>query len=60
MVTRIRRGKVVVVPPQWVGKFPTKKTMRDRPSQLTGKLARRLRKDTRYKDARALPLCPGE
>lgn len=60
MVTRIRRGKIVVVPAQWVGKFPTKKTMRERPSKLTGKLARKLHKDTRYKDARSLPLAQGE
>jgi len=60
MATRIRRGKVVEIPPQWVGKFPTKKTMRERASKLTGKLARKLFKNTRYKDGRQVPLAPDE
>jgi len=52
MVTRVRRGKVVIVPAQWVGKIPTKKTIRRRLSKLTGKLARVIKNSRRsdYKD----------
>lgn len=56
MVTRIRRGKVVEVPPQWVGKITTKKTIRQRPSKLLGKVARMLKPNVAYKDARDIPL----
>lgn len=58
VVTRIRRGKVVVVPPQWVGKFPTKKTMRDRPSKMIGKLKRKIKGGMRgfYKDRKNEPI----
>lgn len=52
MVTRIRRGKVVVVPEQWVGILTTKKTKRRRLSKLTGKVARAIKNNIRgsYKD----------
>jgi hypothetical protein len=42
-VTRIRRGKVVVVPPEWVGRFPTEQTMRKRPSHALHKLRKRVK-----------------
>ena len=32
-VFRIRRGKTVQVPAEWVGRFPTKKTIAERPSK---------------------------
>ena len=56
MVTRIRRGKVVEVPPQWVGKITTKETIRQRPSKLLGKVKRMLKPNVAYKDARDIPL----
>lgn len=40
---RIRRGKLVEIPAEWVGKFPTDKTKRQRPSRMTNKLRRRLK-----------------
>lgn len=54
--TRIRRGKVVVIPPEWIDKVPTPATIRQRPSKMTGKLARRLKPNVAYKDARDMPL----
>ncbi len=30
---RMRRGKLVEIPAVWVGKFPTKKTINERPSK---------------------------
>lgn len=59
MATRIRRGKEVEIPPEWVGHQTSQKTIRQRPSKLTGKL-KRLVKDTggvnRYKDSKDLPI----
>ena len=55
-VTRVRRGKVVVVPEQWVGKITTEKTIRQRPSKLIGKVKRQLRPGVAYKDAKDVPL----
>ncbi len=40
---RLRRGKWVEIPAEWVGKFPTDKTIRDRPSKLIGKLKRQVK-----------------
>lgn len=37
---RERRGKLVEIPPEWVGKHPTRKTIRQRPSKMIGKLRR--------------------
>jgi hypothetical protein len=56
MATRIRRGKEVVIPPQWEGQITTKKTIRQRPSKLIGKLKRLQKPNVAYKDARDLPL----
>jgi hypothetical protein len=58
MATRVRRGKVVEIPEQWVGKFPTKKTMRERPSKKIGKLKRRIKGGMRgyYKDQKDQPI----
>lgn len=53
MATRIRRGKEVEIPPQWVGKVTTPATIRQRPSKLTGKVKRQVKdvtRQTRYKD----------
>lgn len=36
-VFRMRRGVLVEIPPQWVGKFPTDKTIRQRPSKAIHK-----------------------
>lgn len=37
---RIRRGKLVAIPEQWVGKITTKSTIRKRPSKQIRKLRR--------------------
>lgn len=37
---RTRRGKLVQIPEEWVGRFTTKATIRQRDSKLTHKLAR--------------------
>lgn len=39
-VFRYRRGKLVEIPPQWVGKFTTKKTIRQRNSKQIHKRRR--------------------
>jgi hypothetical protein len=53
---RKRRGKLVEIPSKWVGREPTKQTIRKRPSKLTGKV-KRIVKDVarvgRYKDKKA-------
>lgn len=58
MVTRIRRGVEVVIPPEWVGNVTTPATIRQRPSKLHRKLRRRLKPGVAYKDARDMPLEP--
>jgi hypothetical protein len=52
MATRIRRGKEVIIPEEWVGKLTTKKTKRQRLSNLIGKVARIVKNNKRgsYKD----------
>jgi hypothetical protein len=56
---RMRRGKLVEIPPKWVGRQTTHKTIRQRPSKLTGKV-KRVVKDVagvnRYKDKRDAPI----
>jgi hypothetical protein len=42
-VFRIRRGRRVQVPPKWVGKMTTRKTIRQRPSNFKHKLRKALR-----------------
>lgn len=37
---RVRRGVLVKIPKEWVGKVPTKQTISNRNSKLTNKLAR--------------------
>ena len=58
---RVRRGKLVEIPSEWVGRYPSQKHIRQRPSKLSGPL-KRIVKDVRgvnrYKDARAQPLDP--
>jgi hypothetical protein len=54
--TRIRRGKVVEIPPEWINKVPTPATIRQRPSKLTGKLRRRLKATSAKIAARNTPL----
>jgi hypothetical protein len=56
VATRIRRGKEVEIPPQWEGQFPTKKTMRDRPSRMKHKLRRSLSSKAKLRDAKDIPL----
>lgn len=54
--TRIRRGKEVVIPPEWLGNVTTPATIRQRPSKLTSKLRRTMKKNVAFKDARDIPL----
>lgn len=35
--TRLRRGKIVVIPEKWVGKVPHPQSIRKRPSKQIGK-----------------------
>lgn len=55
---RVRRGRLVEIPERWVGRMVTEKTIRQRPSKLTGKV-KRVVKDVgglnRYKDKRQAP-----
>jgi hypothetical protein len=55
---RMRRGKLVEIPPAWLGRMTTRKTIRQRPSKLIGKV-KRVVKDiggtNRYKDGRDKP-----
>jgi len=44
-ILRTRRNKQVEIPPEWVSKFPTKKTKRQRPSKLLRKVKRAVTKD---------------
>lgn len=39
-VFRYRRGKLVEIPPKWVGNFTTNETIRQRTSKLIHKVAR--------------------
>ena len=48
---RMRRGKLVEIPPEWVGNTVARRTINQRPSKLTGKL-RRFLKQTKK------PACP--
>ena len=43
----MRRGKEVEIPAEWVGKIPTDKTIRQRPSKLTGKVKRAVKRSTK-------------
>lgn len=56
---RMRRGQLVEIPLEWVGKVTTRETIRQRPSKLTNKV-KRIVKDVcgvnRYKDRRAEPI----
>lgn len=60
VITRIRRGKVVGVPPKWVGKITTAETIRQRPSKLIGKVKRAMKRklipSLAYKDEKDTPL----
>lgn len=56
MATRIRRGKEVEIPPEWVNKFPTQKTMRDRQSRKTRKQKRKAKPGNAFLDQRDLPI----
>lgn len=46
-VFRVRRGKLVEVPPAWVGRMTTKKTIRQRPAKLPRKLRKAARRGNR-------------
>lgn len=54
--TRIRRGIVVEIPPEWIGQVPTPATIRQRPSKMTGKARRRLKATSAKIAARNEPL----
>lgn len=54
--TRIRRGEVVEIPPEWINKVPTPATIRQRPSKMTGKARRRLKSTSAKIEARNTPL----
>lgn len=57
--TRIRRGKLVVIPEEWRFNVTTQKTIRQRPSKLHGKLKRTMKSrtgNTQYKDRKDEPL----
>lgn len=55
-VYRVRRGKIVEVPPEWVGRMTTRKTIRQRPSKLRRKLRKAARHGTRRSLAAAREL----
>ncbi len=42
---RMRRGKLVEIPPAWVGNTVAKRTIGQRPSKMTGKLRRLLKRE---------------
>lgn len=42
---RLRRGKLVEIPAEWVGKVATPQTIRSRASKQTGKVAREVKYD---------------
>lgn len=46
--TRVRRGKVVVIPEEWRGQTVDRQTIRKRPSKLT----RKLRNAMKFPDGR--------
>jgi hypothetical protein len=49
---RLRRGKLVEIPDEWVGNFTTKKTIRQRPSKLIGKVKRAMSPKAQYIDTK--------
>jgi len=61
---RMRRGKLVEIPAEWVGNVTHPQTMRKRPSQLINKRKRdgwhgslsKARASTEFKDKRDLPI----
>ncbi len=58
---RMRRGKLVEIPSEWVGKVTSRETIRQRPSKLIGKVKRVVKRRDggtfiKYKDAKAAPL----
>ena len=58
-VFRIRRGKKVEVPPEWVGVIPTKRTKRHRASNYINKIKRGVKRNAylvRIKDLKDIPL----
>lgn len=55
---RKRRGKLVEIPAEWVGRVTSKKTIRQRPSKLIGKVKRVVKdvgETNRYKDKKDQP-----
>lgn len=56
---RLRRGKMVAIPDEWLNKTTTHSTKRNRPSKLIGKIKRAVRhgrKNINYIDSKAMPL----
>ena len=49
-VFRERRGKLVEIPPEWVGHTVSRQTIENRPSKMTGKLRRSLKRLNPKKD----------
>lgn len=56
---RKRRGQLVEIPAEWLGKVTSHETIRQRPSKLTNKVKRIVKDVTgvnRYKDRREQPI----
>lgn len=49
---RMRRGKMVEIPKQWVGQTVWDQTVHSRPSKMTGKLAKDVKRDGHWKSKR--------
>lgn len=49
---RMRRGKLVEIPAEWIGEVVYRQTVRERASKLTGKVAREVKyaENRNYKD----------
>ena len=55
---RMRRGKLVEIPKEWVGRVVTTQKINKRPSKLTGKVKRVVKNagHASYKDSKQAPL----
>lgn len=54
---RMRRGKLVEIPAEWVGELAYPQTIRERPSKLIGKTAREVKyADNRNRKDRAVEI----
>lgn len=53
---RTRRGRLVEIPAEWVGKITSRETIRQRPSKLIGKVKRAVSQKAMYRDAKDEPI----